>query len=625
LSRYFTIGMAGHIDHGKTSLTKALTGVSTDSLKEEQIRRISIEPGFAQFIKEEDLEVSIIDVPGHENFIRQMIAGVAGIDLVTLVIAADEGIMPQTKEHLDILSLLGINKGIVVITKINQADEELLEIILDDIKKTLSDTFLKDAPLFLVDSLSQEGIPELKNALKEILVNMPKKQSNQPFRLPIDHVFTIKGQGTIARGTIYNGNVSIQQDLTLLPSDETVRVRQIQRHQEQAETAFEGQRAALNLGGVSHQDISRGDVLVENDFYSVTKRIDIAFQSLDSINHIIKQRQAIKLHIATQEVMGNIIFYDRNEISQTDTGIVLCQIQVNQPIVVARGDHFIVRRPTPTETIGGGWVIDPLASKHPFGPQTIKELKLKATGTPKDRLISLITEQSVLTKNEILKELAISDTEWEDLKTTLLKIDTEHYTLKSIIEQINKAVLALIKNYHEMFPMRQGINKAEILSDLKTTYPVILLEFTLDRLNHEDHIKIIEQYISLSNITPTLPNEWKKRLETIEEALINQGMEVIKWEDLIKPHNIPPTIQKEYYYYLLHTKRAYIFDEDRLISNKAVEKAYELLKEYTNAKAFTLQTAREALNLSRKNLVPLLELLDELNFTKRSDNTRFWL
>src|SRR5699024_2282699 len=267
---YFTIGMAGNIDNGKTSITKALTGVSTDSLKEEQIRRNSIEPGFAQFIKEEDLEVSIIDVPGHENFIRQMIAGVAGIDLVTLVIAADEGIMPQTKEHLDILSLLGINKGIVVITKINQADEELLEIILDDIKKTLSDTFLKDAPLFLVDSLSQEGIPELKNALKEILVNMPKKQSNQPFRLPIDHVFTIKGQGTIARGTIYNGNVSIQQDLTLLPSDETVRVRQIQRHQEQAETAFEGQRAALNLGGVSHQDISRGDVLVENDFYSVT-------------------------------------------------------------------------------------------------------------------------------------------------------------------------------------------------------------------------------------------------------------------------------------------------------------------------------------------------------------------
>lgn len=625
MSRYFTIGMAGHIDHGKTSLTKALTGVSTDSLKEEQIRQISIEPGFAPFIKEEHLDVSIIDVPGHENFIRQMIAGVAGIDFVILVIAADEGIMPQTKEHLDILSLLGINKGVVVITKTDQADEELLEIILDDVKSTLAHTFLKDAELFLVDSLSQKGISELKSALKEILVNLPKKQSNMPFRLPIDHVFTIKGQGTIVRGTIYNGNVSIQQDLTLLPSYETVRVRQIQRHKKQVEIAFEGQRAALNLAGISHQDISRGDVLVENDFYNVTKRIDIAFQSLDSIDHIIKQRQVIKLHIGTQEVMGKIIFYDRNEISQTETDIVLCQIQVNQPIIVARGDRFIVRRPTPTETIGGGWVIDPLASKHRFGTHTINELKIKATGTPKDRLISLMTEQSVLTKNKILKELAISDTEWKDLKTNLLKINNEHYTLKSIIKQIEKVVLSIIENYHLAYPMRQGINKAEILSNLKVTYPLVLLEFTLANLNDENNIKLTEQYISLSNVTPSLPKEWKKRLETIEENLINQGMEVIKWEDLIKPHNIPPTIQKEFYYYLLHTKRAYVFDEDRLISNHAVEEAYALLKDYTNAEAFTLQTAREALNLSRKNLVPLLELLDELNYTKRSDNTRLWL
>src|SRR5699024_10753205 len=194
-----------------TSLKKALTGVSTDSLKEEQTRKISIEPGFAPFIHEEDLEVSIIDVPGHENFIRQMIAGVAGIDLVTIVIAADEGIMPKTKEHLAILSLLGINNGVIVITKTSLADEELLEIILEDIKSTVKDTFLKNAPIFFVDSLSQKGIPELKNALKEIVSNMPIKQSNAPFRLPIDHVFTVKGQGAIVRGTIYNGNVQAEQ------------------------------------------------------------------------------------------------------------------------------------------------------------------------------------------------------------------------------------------------------------------------------------------------------------------------------------------------------------------------------------------------------------------------------
>lgn len=232
---------------------------------------------------------------------------------------------------------------------------------------------------------------------------------------------------------------------------------------------------------------------------------------------------------------------------------------------------------------------------------------------------------STLTEEEILKELSISNDELNNIKDALLKIDHENYTLESTFIRLKNNILTLINNYHQKFPMRQGINKAEVLSDLKTTYPDVLLEFTLDRLNHEGHIKSIEQYISLSNFTPALPNEWKRSLETIEETLINQGLEVIKWEDLIKPYNIPTTIQKEYYYYLLHTKRAYIFDENRLISNKAVEKAYGLLKEYTNAKAFTLQTAREAIGLSRKNLVPLLELLDELNFTKRSNNARLWL
>lgn len=377
MNRYFTIGMAGHIDHGKTSLTKALTGVSTDSLKEEQARQISIEPGFASFINEEDLQVSIIDVPGHENFIRQMIAGVAGIDLVTLVIAADEGIMPQTKEHLDILTLLGIDQGVVVITKIDQADEELLDIILDDVKATLAHTFLKDAPIFLVDSLSHKGIDSLKKTLKNTLLQLPIKQSNMPFRLPIDHVFTSKGQGTIVRGTVYNGKVSMGQDVKLLPLNKDVRVRQIQKHHNQVSIAFEGQRAAINLGGVSHKEIRRGDVLVEDDFYTVSKRIDVVFQPLASIEHIIKQRQSIKLHIGTQEVMGKIIFFDRNEIKQNESDEVLCQIQLDEQIVIARDDHFIVRRPTPTETIGGGWVIDTNSTKHRFSPQTIDELKLK--------------------------------------------------------------------------------------------------------------------------------------------------------------------------------------------------------------------------------------------------------
>src|SRR5699024_4408348 len=485
--------MAGHIDHGKTSLTKALTGINTDSLKEEQERKISIEPGFAPFINEKNLEVSLIDVPGHENLIRQMIAGVAGIDLVIVVIAADEGIMPQTKEHLDILALLGINKGVIAITKTDQADEELLEIILEDVKSTLADSFLKDAPIYLVDSLSNSGISELKNALKETLLNMPKKLSNLPFRLPIDHVFTVKGQGAIVRGTIYNGNVQDAEQLRLLPANIDVRVRQIQKHGKQVEIAYEGQRAAINLGGVSHKDIKRGDVLTKDSFYSVSKRINIAFQPLKSIKHLIKQQQTIKLHIGTQEVMGRIIFFDRNEISQNETEVVLCQIEVDEAIVAARGDHFIIRRPTPTETIGGGWVIDPVAKKLKFGKQTITELQTKKTGTPKMRLKSILNENFVLTEAEILNLAAISQQELDESKPTLLQVDKNQFTSPSKVEQVANKIKLLIKDFHKRFPMRQGINKAEIISELTVNYPLHLVEFALTTLKENGEIYIHEQ------------------------------------------------------------------------------------------------------------------------------------
>src|SRR5699024_3154892 len=287
--------MAGHIDHGKTALTKALTGVDTDHLKEEKERNISIEPGYASFINDKQLEVSIIDVPGHEKFIRQMIAGVAGIDMVILVIAADEGVMPQTKEHLDILSLLGIEHGLIAMTKVDQADEELLEIVIDDVKEAMKGTFLEKTSIYMVDNISKKGIPELRIALKEMLLQINKKNSQKSFRLPIDQVFTVKGQGVVVRGTVYDGEVSQGDRLNVLPLNKEVRVRQIQRHHKQKERASSGQRTAINIGGISHEEISRGDVLVIDDFYSISDRVDVVFHPLKDMKYRIKQRQPIKL------------------------------------------------------------------------------------------------------------------------------------------------------------------------------------------------------------------------------------------------------------------------------------------------------------------------------------------
>ncbi|MBY7142049.1 selenocysteine-specific translation elongation factor [Virgibacillus sp. NKC19-3] len=625
MRKYLTIGMAGHIDHGKTVLTKALTGVDTDRLKEEKERNISIEPGFAPFIDEEQLNVSIIDVPGHERFIRQMIAGVAGIDMVVLVIAADEGVMPQTKEHLDILSLLGIENGFVVITKIDQVDEELLEIVIEDVKETVSQTFFEDTPIYLVDSLSKEGIPALKSALKEKLLHITKKDRNTAFRLPIDQVFTVKGQGVVVRGTIYDGKVKQGEHLKILPLNKDVRVRQIQSHHQQKKEASAGQRTAINIGGVSHKSISRGDVLVAGNFYAISDRLDVVFYSLKDITYDVKQRQPIKLFIGTSEVMGKIIFFDRNEISANEQSEILCQIQLNEQVVVSRSDRFILRKPTPVETIGGGWVIEPEANKHRFGKKTIDQLLLKKEGSTKDRIESLMKERLVLTRAEILKYASITEQELVEAQPNLIEIEKGLVTLPSTFEHAKDILIDLLESFHKRLPMRIGINKAEIISELKQQYPISLIEFVINRLTEKNNIKVIDQYVALHDVHPSLPPQWKEKLENAEEALKQQGMEVEKWSELLAKHQIPSELQKEFYHFLIESERAYALDNERLIGKEATDQARKRLEQHTNEEAFNLQTARDSLQLSRKNLLPLLELFDYLGYTKREGNLRTWI
>lgn len=623
LSRYFTIGMAGHIDHGKTTLTKALTGVDTDHLKEEKERNISIEPGFAPFLDEKDLEVSIVDVPGHEHFIRQMIAGVAGIDMVLLVIAADEGMMPQTKEHVNILSLLGITDGFIILTKVDKTEDDLLELVLEDVRDNMKQTFLHQAPIFMVDSMTGKGISPLKHAIREKLLKMPKKKTHKPFRLPIDHVFTVKGQGVVVRGTIYDGEVRVGDRLTVLPVQKEVRVRQIQRHQMPKEVAYKGQRTALNLGGISRAELMRGDVLVKDDYFSNSKKIDVVFQALPDIQHHIKQRQPIKLHIGTAEVMGRIVFFDRNEINENETAEVLCQIQLSEAVVVTRRDRFIVRRPTPAETIGGGWIIDPEGKKYRFGNETIRQLQQKKEGTPKDRLYSFLEERMVATSVEMIQHMAVSAEVMEGLQQDLIKVGTDMYTLPTTLKEITEKLRTTIETFHRKFPMRTGVDKASLISGVKY-YPAPLVEFALLELEKMQVIQVDQHILSMATFIPTLPSEWKTRLEGLEHDLTAQGIEVEKWDDLVRASQIPESLQKDFYYYLLETNKAYLLDEERLVTKVAADEACIKLREGTNRQAFTLQTARDVLQLTRKNLVPLLELFDQLGYTTRDGNVREW-
>lgn len=625
VKKYYTIGMAGHIDHGKTTLTKALTNVDTDRLKEEKERRISIELGFAPLYEDEEIQISVVDVPGHERFIRQMIAGVAGIDLVVLVIAADEGVMPQTKEHLDILGFLGIKDGIVAVTKIDLVDEELIELVKEDILEELKGTVFEDAPLILVDSLSGKGIEELKSGIIALLRKKHSRDISGPFRLPIDQVFTVKGQGTVVRGTVYEGCAEEGQFLTIMPKGIKVKVRQIQVHHKNVKRAFAGQRAAFNLSGVTKEEIERGDVLVSTEHFSVTRTLDVALRIVDDLEYIVKQRMPVKLHIGTAEVMGRIVFFDRNELKEEEDEI-LCQIRLDEEVVTKRGDRFILRRPSPQETIGGGWVIDPQGQKYRFGEQTIARLEKKKIGTPGERIVSALKEAKGLSFDELLVRTSLDrhTLEQELKKDDFILYGKDVYSLAAFAEIIEEELYNRLRDTHVQHPMRQGLNKKELLQALENQYPWDLLDYCLEQAVKKNVFKRKEQYYALADFEPHVPDNWSKRAEQMLESLKKDGFQVQYLKDYFEKAGIPEKVASEMRRFFEEQGMIVSLDGQYYWHGDHFRNAVEKLRAETGPE-FSVGEVKDILGLTRKYTIPLLERLDAKGYTRRVDNKRVWL
>lgn len=623
--RYFTIGMAGHIDHGKTTLTKALTNVDTDRLKEEKERNISIELGFAPLYEDDEIQISVVDVPGHERFIRQMIAGVAGIDLVVLVVAADEGVMPQTREHLEILKFLGVKTGIIAITKIDRVDEELIEIVKEEIFDELKSMVFENVPYILVDSVSHKGVEELKSQIIATLKEQEMRDIRGAFRLPIDQVFTVKGQGTVVRGTVYEGAVSEGQVLTILPKGLSVRVRQIQVHHQFVQNAFAGQRAALNLSGVTKEELERGDVLVSSEHFIVTKTMDVAMQVVSDLDYIVKQRMPIKCHIGTAEVMGRIVFFDRNSI-ETENDEVLCQLRLDEEIVTKRGDRFILRRPTPKETIGGGWVIEPRGEKYKFGYRTIEQMKQKKIGTAKERITAALVEGKSLTLSELITMTSLSE---ESILTELtgeefVRISKKEYTLQAIIETLLEEFIDKISYYHSQYPMKTGVNKAELFHPLQKQFPKALLEYVLDSGVERNQLLKKGQFVALATFSPHVPKNWQKRTENVLVKMQQDQYQVHYVMDYFKNEGIPDYLINDIKYFLEEEGKLVSLDEQYYWHGDIFNVAVQRLKSETNSE-FDIGEAKQILGLSRKLMIPFLEKLDQLRLTKRAENKRVWI
>ena len=574
--------------------------------------------------EDEDIQISVIDVPGHERFIRQMIAGVAGIDLVVLVVAADEGVMPQTREHLDILGFLGIRNGIVAITKIDRVDEEFIDLVKDDILQELTGTVFENSPFALVDSLSKKGIEELKTLIVETLKEQEMRDAKGAFRLPIDQVFTVKGQGTVVRGTVYEGTIEEGQVLTVLPKGNEVRARGLQVHHKQAKRAFAGQRVAINLANVTKEDVERGDVIVSSKHFNVTRTLDVAMRVVEDLDYMVKQRTPIKCHIGTAEVMGRVVFFDRNELKE-DNGEILCQLRLEEDIVTKRGDRFIIRRPSPSETIGGGWVIDPRGEKYRFGLETIEELEKKKAGTPKDRITAALTEGKSLGLAELIKRTALDeDTLKAELKNEeFLLYNGKEYTLKSMIMLIEDDVFDRLRGYHNDHPMKQGINKAELLQSMQKLYPKALVDYCIDQGVANGTFGRREKFVFLDDFTPHVPSNWQKRTENMLSEIKKEGLKVRSIQDYLKSAGIPEQVSGDLRRLLEDQGLLVQLDDQYYCDTALFEEAVSSLRGKTGPE-FELGDAKDTLDLPRKYLIPFLERLDAKGYTKRVENKRVW-
>ncbi|MDM5316398.1 selenocysteine-specific translation elongation factor [Fictibacillus sp. b24] len=626
--KYYTIGMAGHIDHGKTTLTKALSGVDTDTLKEEKERKITIEPGFAPFPLTDEINTSIVDVPGHEKFIRQMIAGVAGIDLVLLVIAADEGVMPQTREHFEILSYLGIETGVIVVTKSDLIDEEMRLLVEEDIGELTRSTAFATFPVHFVDSISMSGIDDLKNEIGQLLQGTQTRSSQGPFRMPIDHIFTVKGQGTVVRGTVYEGEVREGDDLIIEPGNDKVKIRKLQVHKQDVNSAKAGQRAALNLSGGSRTAWKRGHVLLSPHVFSTTDMIDIVLSTGNGWDGKIKQRAPVKFYTGTSEVMGKLVFFDRNEL-ENNSHQIFCQVRLDEEIVTKRGDKYIIRRPSPEETIGGGEVIDPNGSIYKFGTNTIELLKSKYEGTPQERVLHTLEKEGSLTEIDLKKLTGFEEQDFNEAIYQLLELNSIHqiqgyYFAALTLERVQSEWIDRLKQFHEENPLRQGIPKAEAVQYLKGKLHPKVVNGLIDQWIETSIISVTDQFVHLSDFKPDFPQKWSMRMSQVLERLEEMKLEPDDLLSLFKSQQLPEELYNDYKYHLIKTNHAVVLFDEVLLSKSAFDTAVEQLRSKTNG-SFTVQEAKVALDTSRKFLIPFLECLDTNGYTIRDSNVRKWV
>lgn len=622
------IGTAGHVDHGKTMLIKALTGEDTDRLQEEKERGISIDLGFAPFDLPTGRRAGVVDVPGHERFINNMLAGIGGIDLVLLVVDVTEGVMPQTREHLAILNLLNIKQGIVVLTKIDLAEEEWVDLVEEEISLELKGTFLEKAPHHRVSVVTGEGIEELKSLIDEMTAVIPPRDENPPLRMPVDRVFTIAGFGTVLTGTLLTGSVKVGEDVEVLPAREKVRVRQLQVHGTKVEEAFAGQRVALNLAHLEKEVVHRGSVIATPGYFSATDIIDARLKLLSGAPRSIKNMTPFHFYLGTGRVVARAFLLDTKELKPGEESLV--QFRLDKPLVAHRQDRFIVRSYSPVTTVGGGVVLDPLPTKHKrFRKDVLSKLKVLEEGDPSEYVLQQVNKNPLQTVKELAPLVRIAPQALEEVlrklieKEKLLDLDG-YYAPFSKVKEWQEKILTGIEIFHNKHNLSAGISRAFLKGSLDRGFPASAYDYLLNILKVEGKITLKGDSVALNGFEPKPSVKEEKLLQEIvkiykEAKFTPPSLKEVGEKQKIKEEELTPIINyladKEV---LLKVSESLVFHRESY--NNAIDNLKELFKEDGKV---TLATFRDRLNTSRKYAQVFLEYLDQKKITRREGDFRY--
>lgn len=617
------IGTAGHVDHGKTRLIKALSGIDTDRLEEEKKRGITIELGFAHIPNDAGYNIGVIDVPGHEKFIKNMLAGIGGIDFVLFVVAADEGIMPQTREHFEILQALGIDDGIIAITKTDMVDEEWLELVQEDIRDYVEGSFLEGKPMIPVSAKSGENIDLLKEEIIRKCDRESKRiEAPEMFRLPVDRVFTKSGFGTVVTGTLMDGTCSLNDEVHVFPEETPAKIRGIQTYGNDVEQAVAGQRTAINLSGVRKEDIRRGDVIAAESAVSVTGMLDVKLKIFDSSERMVLNNSRVHLYCGSKEVLTKVILMDRDALSAGEEAYV--QFRLEEPIAVRRGDRFIIRFYSPIITIGGGQILDAVPEKHKRNRENVLEgFRMLESGNISDIFVLKTGGHKFYSKELLLQELGmLPETGNREIERCieegkLVELEDGTILAASKFQMMTDRLIQLLQEYHESNPLAEGMPKQELQSRLRDTWHIqedkIILG-AVHRLMNLGTLTDCGKTVSMQGFEAVLTPEQEKLKERIAGIYKDAGIEIPKNDEI---------------YALDSDKRVINAIFDRLYKEGVlvkVDPSYNISQEGWNRVVAAARTAgaegsfvladfRDTLNTSRKYASVYLAALDRAGIT----------